>query len=127
MSIAKPIFYLAGKYSQREELSRYASQLRGMGFYVQAEWLEGTHEDRSPEAQRRYAFTDLQDIYNSDAFVYFNTEEHSAGRNIEFGYAYANQKTIYLIGPQTSVFHYLATVNVFPTFREFVEYLKGRY
>lgn len=123
----KPTFYLAGKYNQREELARYASQLRGLGFYVQAEWLEGTHEDRSPESQQKYAWNDFQDIYNSDALIYFNTEEPSAGRNIEFGFAYANHKTIYVIGPRTSVFHYLATVNVFPTFKDFLDYLKGRY
>ncbi len=37
-------FYLAGRYSRREELCRYREQLRSIGHEVQSRWLDGEHQ-----------------------------------------------------------------------------------
>jgi len=36
--------YLAARYSRREELCAYRSELLSMGFSVQARWLDGEHQ-----------------------------------------------------------------------------------
>lgn len=40
----KTRIYLASRYSRREELCGYRTELRDMGFDVQAEWLNGEHQ-----------------------------------------------------------------------------------
>lgn len=36
--------YLASRYSRREELCGYRSQLQAIGYDVQARWLNGEHQ-----------------------------------------------------------------------------------
>lgn len=124
--MSKPSFYLAGKYSDRELLQGYASILRANGFYVNAEWLEGCHEERSDKAQLKYAQADLNDIRNSTRFVMVQNEQPSAGRNFEMGYAHAQGKPLVVIGPRTSVFHYL-TPKQYDTFEDFITALREEY
>lgn len=118
----KPSFYLAGKYSDREKLCAYASVLRANGFYVNAEWLEGQHEKRAVKAQQTYAQADLRDIRDSHRFIMVQNPESSSGRNVEFGYALAMNKLIYIIGEPSTVFHHLAA-KCFASIEELMQFL----
>jgi nucleoside 2-deoxyribosyltransferase len=119
----KPTLYLAGKYSDRELLCTYASQLRANGLYVNSEWLEGAHDDKHIDSQIEYAEADLHDIDNSDIFVMVQNEQISGGRNVEFGYALAQGKEIYVIGPPSSIFHHLAD-ECFASITELIEFIE---
>jgi nucleoside 2-deoxyribosyltransferase len=116
-------FYLAGKYDKRETLFWIAEDLITNGHQVQAEWLDGTHSDRSEEAKFRYAITDFQDIDACDTLVMFNlpTEapEMSPGRHVELGYALAHGKPCIVVGAGDCVFYTLA-VKRFTTINEFL-------
>lgn len=114
-------FYIAGKYSSRERLCEYASQLRGRGAYVNSEWLEGTHSEATTELSKKAAVADIEDIRNSDYFVMFNDDPTSPGRNVELGYALALGKGCFIVGSPTSVFHHI--VQCFPTVKDFFEYV----
>lgn len=63
--------YLASRYSRREELCEYRSQLEAMGHTITSRWLNGNHQvdDKglSVEASRaereRFAHEDFADLH----------------------------------------------------------------
>lgn len=116
-------FYFAAKYSNREYVQGIARVFREYGHTVTSEWLEGHHTDRAADKQREYAQADLDDIRKADALVLFQLPcgipEHSTGRAVEFGYAYALHKPVIVVGHKTSVFHYLPGISSYDTVDEF--------
>ena len=114
-------FYLASRYDDRRQLCEIRERLLAQGHDVTARWLNGSHElhegvEHAKDA-RRFAEEDLRDIERADAVVLFNNpaslESVRGGRHIEFGYALAQAKTLIIVGPRLSVFHYLPFVYQF--------------
>lgn len=103
--------YLAGPYSERLTLARYAFELLQDGHAVTSRWLMGTHPYGTLPSE---AQNDLDDVQACDTFVLFSAGVSPGGRYVEFGYALARGKTCYVVGPQDNLFHYLAA-NVFTT------------
>jgi nucleoside 2-deoxyribosyltransferase len=87
-----------------------------------------TNEDTPMEAQA-FAMDDIEDIQAADALIAFTERPFSdkgrGGRHVEFGYALALKKTIYMIGPRENVFHCLPEVTRFRTWPEFIAYLES--
>jgi nucleoside 2-deoxyribosyltransferase len=119
--------YFAGRYGRREELKRYAGELRAMGITVTSRWLDGAHEDDNgtPEEAERFAIEDLKDLDVADVLVAF-TESPGAvpnrargGRHVEFGYALAKGKQVCVVGHRENVFCYLPDVGHFKNFEAF--------
>ena len=108
--------YLAAQYARRDELKDHAIVLRGMGVEVTSRWLEEKnplHTNMGDDTVEFYIETaniDIEDIERADAVVFFSEDPtvgiKRGGRHVEFGYAHAKQKPIYVIGPKENVFHY---------------------
>lgn len=108
-------FYLAGRYSKREQLKWLAAELRRMGHTVTARWLETgwvNRPDQSsaapPEYRQKYALIDLEDVAGADVVVSLTEgpgEASRGGRHVEFGYALALGKKLVVIGYRENLFH----------------------
>ncbi len=132
--------YLAADLSRREEMRGYWAELNRMGYEVLARYLTAELEfsdDRLPEARsdrafgatvQRIAVGDLYDIDACDIFVLF-TEAHPenlpnrGGRMVEFGYAVAAGKTVWIVGPDENVFCTLPRVLRFEGWDELLDEL----
>jgi len=107
-------YYLAARYSRREELLRYARQLEELGHEVTSRWIRGDHEmpeigdaDSTDEAfnaitdaqraeiGRSFALDDLDDLMNAECLIAFTETPGKAkgrgrgGRHVELGFALA--------------------------------------
>ena len=94
--------YLAARYERREELNKYAEELRADNHIITARWLIDDHEAEVYELKNtktisktgwKFAIDDLQDITRADTVICFSEAPDSAfargGRHVEFGYALA--------------------------------------
>lgn len=129
-------FYLAARYSRREELCAYRSDLESRGHAVPARWLAGEHQVRGLEAARaveadgpvpadqarRFATDDIEDLLASDVLVAFTEQPRTplgtrGGRHAEFGIALGlrhvgvSNRRIFVVGPIENVFHALPEVD----------------
>lgn len=103
--------YLASNYSTHPEMRQYAQRLEKAGHVVTSEWINGTHggDDRA-----EYARIDLRDVDAADALVFFSDSPAGSrtrgGKHVEFGYALARGKKIFIVGPCVNVFNHLPEV-----------------
>lgn len=126
--------YLAARYSRNDEMRGVRDVLVGMGFEVTSRWID-LHPDvvgdfsasftadtlnTEPEKCAPLGQHDLDDINRADWVVSFTGGGGKGGRHVEFGYAYAREKRLFVVGPRENVFHTLAGVEQFPTWRSFV-------
>jgi nucleoside 2-deoxyribosyltransferase len=108
--------YIAGRYSRRDEFREVAKQLIAMGHEVTSRWLQEDEPlqshmgDHTPEWYAHTALIDLADINEAAAVLFFAEDPKvgtpRGGRHVEFGYALAKGKFIFVIGPEENVFHY---------------------
>lgn len=125
--------YLAADYARKDEMRGCRDVLVALGYNVTSRWIDnpdeveghGTGGVAINDANRLelavYAAIDYQDIIRCDAFIQFTTGELTrGGRQVEFGLAKAEGKTLYIIGPREHVFHCAADVHHYPTWRSFV-------
>jgi len=136
-------FYLAARYSRREELNAYRRDLEAKGHKVTSRWLDGTHQlggdglsVQAADAEReRFATEDWADLMDAHAVVNFTesprTHAGRGGRHVEFGAALAKGKPCIVIGPRENVFHHLPHVSVRGSWWEFLatvpDITKGEY
>lgn len=129
-------FYLAARYSRREELCSYRSDLEQRGHTAPARWLLGSHQAHGLEAARAvesdgpvpaaeallFAADDMEDLLASDVLVAFTEPPRSpiatrGGRHVEFGVALGlrhtglSERRIFVVGPIENVFHALDDVD----------------
>lgn len=145
--------YLAARYSRREELCGYREQLRGIGFDVQAVWLNGEHQisDRgtpigetgealvegddgstSGEAARlrqRFARDDFRDVAGCELLIAFTeqprTSSSRGGRHVELGIALGLRKPVIIVGPRENIFCWLEDVRQFETWEACLDALQS--
>lgn len=116
-------FYLAARYSRREEMARNALELAELGLgTTECAWLSGDHEwdgSQEPGEQlaraQQFALDDLRDLMAADIVVVFTEQPASGGRNrggrhVEYGLALAGRKHVLIVGPAENVFHTLPFV-----------------
>ncbi len=127
--------YLASRYSRREELLKYAQDLKAFGIEVTSRWINGNHQidyaGLSAEAKaaelQRFAEEDWEDLMAADCCVSFTEEPRSSnsrgGRHVEFGAALARGKQCVVIGPRENVFHCLTSVQIFPSWDDAFPYI----
>jgi nucleoside 2-deoxyribosyltransferase len=124
------IFYPAGKFTERNRIKQLCYDLLPLGHKVNGRWLSSTHAQAvwsNREQAMAFAIMDLDDLQQADAVILFNQSEvpQSPGRNIEFGYALAHGKPVYLIGEQSGVFHYLPLVTHFHKWNDFISFIES--
>jgi hypothetical protein len=124
--------YLAARYSRREELCRYADDLRAIGHTITSRWLDGNHQvdDRglSVEADRsereRFAREDFEDVTSANICISFTETPRSSnsrgGRHVELGLALGLNISCVVIGPRENVFHCLTWVSIYPTWESYM-------
>ena len=122
--------YLAARYSRREELCGYRSELERLGHTVTARWLNGEHQaaddDPGPLAEQ-FAQHDYDDLRYSDLLINFTeaprSDANRGGRHVEFGIALGwvregyelGPQRVMVVGPRENVFHWLAPIEQFDT------------
>ncbi|MHB1762642.1 MAG: hypothetical protein ACYCS4_07885 [Acidimicrobiales bacterium] len=144
-----PVVYLAARYSRREELCRYKTDLEAAGYQVPARWLLGEHQVHGLEAARAveadgpvpaeqavlFAEDDIEDLLGADIIVNFTEAPRSGatrgGRHVELGVALglkrvgAGRHDIYVVGPLENVFHALPEIDGrFDTWEQCLEHLR---
>lgn len=114
--------YLAARYSRREELCGYRTELEELGFEITSRWLNGNHQiddqglsvEAKAEERTRFAREDWGDLMAADICINFTETPRSTnsrgGRHVEFGAALAAGKMCYVVGPRENVFHCLPVV-----------------
>lgn len=100
----------------------YAKQLERMGHAVTSRWITGVHEipgkregdDYTVEERAHFSAEDLKDLDEAECIVGFtefpDAPANKGGRHVEFGYAIAKGKMLYVVGPRENVFHCLPDV-----------------
>lgn len=126
--------YLASQYCTKDQISKYAAELRENGIEVTSSWLEEPHSpntqmsELSPEQHTFYALNDLNDVDRSDMLVFFSVDPSIAakrgGRHVEFGYAIKAGLPILVVGPKENIFHYLPNINHVAEWKNALTYLK---
>lgn len=113
--------YLAARFSRRDELNRYRTELEAEGITVTSRWLLGGHEwvgtpdEAIPRPKlAQFAVEDLADLMAADVVVCFTESPRSGpargGRHTEFGYALAKGKPVVCVGHIENVFYALPDV-----------------
>lgn len=127
--------YLAARYSRRLELCGYREQLEALGFEVTSRWLDGEHAQLDgqwaglpTETVSEWARDDMEDIESAEFFILFSEEPGNGGRrggrHVELGYAIASGAQCMIVGPRENTFHCLRDIQVFPTFKECIQFLE---
>lgn len=112
--------YIAGRFSRQLEFREVAKRLTEMGHEVTSSWLDESvllnhsMHDITPAYSAKAAQHDLQDIDYADAVLFYAEDPlvgtPRGGRHVEFGYALAKGKLIFVIGPKENIFHYGQTI-----------------
>lgn len=112
--------YLAAAWSRRAEIEEVAVRLRELGVVITSNWLteeKALQTGAKEKFLRDRAYLDLNDVAEADAIVRFTDPEFldtetplvsraliSGARFVEFGYAKALGKTLYVVGGKQNVF-----------------------
>lgn len=108
--------YLAHNFKARWWLRDYIKLLEASGHTVTSSWIvDDSHIDEKNEALS--AIIDFNDIDLADALILFTDqygEKPGKGKFMEFGYALAKGKKVFIHGQDTtsSVFYHLPDVQV---------------
>jgi nucleoside 2-deoxyribosyltransferase len=109
---------LAAAFRRQAEIRGYAEELRALGIEVTSRWL---HEPESPAKPNiQAAEDDLHDLDEADVLISFTEPPDSdvnprGGRHVEFGFALAEDKELWVIGYRENIFHHLPEVKFFPS------------
>lgn len=103
--------YIASFFETRERLLPIRERLQSYGHEVTARWLD---EGKKPENWDKFrwwqslASKDLIDINRSDTLVLDTLDVNPrGGREVEWGFAFAQEKYMCVVGPLRNVFHTL--------------------
>lgn len=121
-------FYLAARYSRRDELLGVRDVLSAFGHEVTSRWLDGGHQADPNDfaAMHRFATEDIADLRRADIVVAFTEtprvpHTNRGGRHVELGIAWALGKRTYIVGPYENAFTTLC--EQFPSWSHFVRFL----
>jgi len=127
-------FYLAASYARRREMQGIAAALEAFGHQVTSRWVRGDHElddgltnEAKAGLNARFAGEDIEDIHAAEVVISFTEPPQSVyargGRHVEFGVAVASGKRLIVIGYRENVFHWLAQVEFYDRWEDFLRKL----
>lgn len=139
-------FYLAARYSRREELLGVRDVIHALGSRVTSRWLDGNHQladdgtpigndgealvergsvdedSRAAMLRTKFATDDFEDVRWADTVVAFTEEPRTTngrgGRHVELGLALAWNKRVIIVGPRENVFCWMPQVEHFKDWRQ---------
>ena len=114
--------YVAAKFEERAVLRLIVRSLTDLGHEVTAAWI--TREELHLP-QHMIALEDLRGVDEADLVILDTTYPGGSGREVEFGYALAKGKKVWMLGPFVNVFHYHQGVQHFNDWIQVVLALKG--
>lgn len=113
--------YLSARFGRQEEMKAIREEILDSGHYCTSRWLD----EKPGTSERDAALIDLKDIDESDCVVFFTETPDvgytTGGRHVELGYAIANKKFIYLIGPRENVFYHHPRVEQVPDIHAIID------
>ena len=139
--------YLAASWSRQAEMKKLSSELIALGIEVTSRWLEEKEAERPEDRAKHNRENALQDVNDvraadilvrfTDEFVKFDNPEllqnmlvraHLAtgGRMFECGLAWAEGKTIVVVGGAQNVFDMLPNVVHLPDVEELKKFLSSK-
>lgn len=130
----QPKIYLASRVSKRPVLYEWGDELERAGFEIVSRWSKrgndhilapGQKSEQAPRSERiRFAEEDIEDLMKADIVISLAEtprNDSRGGRHVEFGYALALGKEMYVVGEAETVFHELPAVMRFDTWSECFE------
>lgn len=128
-------FYLAAGFSRKDEIADKTKQLTDIGVGVTSSWPWEDAAPNSTLADVGYTHLlvngakDIAEIEAADGVILFTQDPRTpfvrGGRMHEFGYAHGKGKRLIVCGPRENIFHYLPLVEVFDTFEDLKDGLRG--
>jgi len=120
--------YIASRYENKLAVRELAKTLRREKFEIVSTWHKEKYdsaiqiEDLTPARMRTLALRDLTEIESCNALLIYTDgcDQSRGGMHFENGYAFANDKKIYIIGPRVTIFHFLPGVEQFEEVRDFL-------
>lgn len=118
--------YLAARFSKQPEMRKIRDLFLQEKINVTSTWLDqhpnGDLGD-DPVTDTRNAIRDLVDVRVADGLVFFSEAQlaRRGGRHVEFGYALALGKPIYVVGNKENIFHYTPGIKHYQTVQEVVQ------
>lgn len=120
--------YLAAQFESRTRIRPWSHKIWALGHTIVSSWLDETkkpaHMDHA-EFMKKLAFKDAAEIQSADILIQDTFKmSKRGGAATEFGIALHSfqNKSLYVVGPQRSVFHYLADKH-FSSWRECLKHL----
>ena len=118
-------YYLAAKYSRREEMEQIANDIdKSDQHKCTARWVYGGEEGLS---RADIALLDFEDIDKADVLICFThprgIPQPGGGRFVEMGYAMGKGKKVFCVGEFENVFMEHPDVIRIPTIDHIWEYL----
>ena len=118
--------YLAARFSKQAEMRTHRDAFLQEKINVTSTWLDqhpnGELGD-DPIVDSRNAIRDLVDVRIADGLVFFSEAQlaRRGGRHVEFGYALALGKPIYVVGNKENIFHYTPGIKHYQSVQEVVQ------
>lgn len=134
-------FYLASRYSRREELCQYRKVLENMGHTVTSQWLNGSHQisesqdgdsgaddERTVALRQEYGMEDLRDVCAADVLIAFTEAPRCGptrgGRHVEMGLAMGRGIPVMICGPRENIFCWLPGLPWFADFNTLMQHIR---
>jgi nucleoside 2-deoxyribosyltransferase len=121
--------YLAAPYSRKDEINKYAAELRAGGVIVTSSWLEEPHkpdtqmQDLPHDINQGYAVQDVKDVAAADILILWTDPTKSIirqGRTAELGiwiglnHARHRHAPVFVVGLEDeNIFHHCPEVSHF--------------
>ena len=120
--------YIASRYENKDAIRELAKTLKVAKFEVVSTWHKEKYdpaiqlEELTPARMRTLALRDLTEIESCNAMLIYTDgcDQSRGGMHFENGYAFANDKKIYIIGPRITIFHFLPGVEQFEEIGDFL-------
>lgn len=89
--------YVAGKYEEREQISKFMDELRAQGHTITCDWTSHVYATR--EVHTSYCLDDLKGVKDCAAYIgVFENANRYRGALVELGAALALNKDCFIIG-----------------------------
>lgn len=121
-------FYLASRFSRKDEVEANARALRLSGYEVISRWHTPGHQlgpSQSDAERTQRGVEDFEDVLTADAVIVHTGDVDPVtgaatrgGYHTEVGIALGTGKPIALVGERLNVFHYIPGIVQFETFDE---------
>lgn len=129
--------YIAGKWSQKEEIRKIMSEITSLGYKITHDWTYNETLTNSSKEMEKYAELDINGVKNADIVLAIMTDVEYAYRGTftELGCAIGLNKDIFIYCPQhnsedksyckTNCFYHHSSISHFSNWNDVIDNLKN--